>query len=207
MSNTTEHTLPLTEADINQPKPDAPAPDNAPAKAKAKTKAALALTEAMLAAAIEAEIAAEDDIPPPPASMDYGAMARAILAKTSEGPTVARAAARAVGRTLNHPADFFQLSRELESSKRGDNEGRLAAIRQLNEMGRRMSELSDEPTKKLLIGDHGVYAGLTPGTYGAEIGVVSKRKDGNHAHTGIGFYLRCEHLQPYDGPAADVTGI
>lgn len=206
MSNTTENTAPaVTEADINKPRLEAPAP----AKAKAKTKAAPALTEAELAAAIEAEIAADEEATPaPPAPLDVLALASVILAKTGEGPTVAKAAARVAARQLHHPADILALSRQVESSKRGDAAARKAAVEQLNQAARRMLELSDRDTSKFLIGDHGVYAGLTPsGTYGAELGVVSKRKDGTHAHTGFGFYFRCEHLEPNDGETTDVTGI
>jgi hypothetical protein len=217
MSNTTENTdaaPAVTEADINKPRSDAPAPaasaTKAKAKAKAKAKTAPALTEAELAAAIEAEIAAEEEkeaTPTPPAPLDVIGLANVILAKTGEGPTVAKAAARVAARQLHHPADILALSRQVESSKRGDAAARKAAVEQLNQAARRMLELSDRPPADFTVGDHGLYAGFTPsGTYGVEAGVVSKRGD-RKVYSGFGLYFRCEHLEPNDGRQYDVTGI
>jgi len=211
MSNTTENTNTapaVTEADIK--KTEAPAPAAGASKTKAKTKAAPALTESELAAAIEAEIAAEEEkeeaTPTPPAPLDILNLANIILAKTGEGPTVAKAAARVAARQLHHPADILALSRQVESSKRGDANARKAAVEQLNELAKRMLELEAATPADFTIGGHGLYAGLSPTGIGVEAGFVSKRGD-RKVYSGIGLYFRCEHLEPNDGETTDVTGI
>jgi len=209
-TNTNTNAAPaVTEADINKPRSDAPAPAAAPkakaAKPKTKTTPAMSIEEAAALAADEEETKTNTQMNSVSASEKR---INDVLSACGKGSAVATAAARTAFRECKTISEMAELMEGVEASKNINTSNQKDAVSQISKLMRRVIELTDRPTSKAMIGDHGVYAGLTPGgTYGAEVGVVSKREDGTHAHTGFGFYFRCEHLEPYEGPAADVTGL
>jgi hypothetical protein len=213
MSNTnaTENTstLPLTEADINKPQAaSAPAAGTSKAKAtkpKTKTTPAMSIEEAASLAADEEETKTNTQMNSVSASEKR---INDVLSACGKGSAIATAAARTAFRECKTISEMAELMEGVEASKNINTSDQKDAVSQLSKLMRRVIELTDRPTSKAMIGKHGVYAGLTPsGTYGAELGVVSEREDGTHAHTGFGFYFRCEHLEPYEGPALDSSGI
>jgi hypothetical protein len=141
-----------------------------------------------------------------PSDNSFTSMVNEIIEAGKEGPESAKEKARAIAQKLHHYADMFNLSRRLESCKNGNIAANKAGVEQLNQIGRRQLELSERTPADFTIGGHGLYAGLTPsGTYGAELGVVSERKD-RKVYSGIGIYFRCEHLEN-DGTIVDGSGI
>jgi hypothetical protein len=198
---------------ISQTDLEKPPTDGAKTTTETRTKGRAKTTPAMpndVIDAMEAEDKAKAETKDEtPKANDISALASEILAKTGEGPAIAKSTARRLARRCNNAVEIHNLAFQIKNSTKGDSASRNAAVEQLLTIVHRMIELElREPARFTPFANHGVYGGLTPpGTYGIEAGVASKRADGSHAHTGIGIYLRCEHLEPNDGIEFDSSGL